>query len=389
MLTRWIFLADWIKYRDPNCPFFASNLLMFAISQEYYRELGVPPHASSDEIKAAFRRKAMRWHPDRNKERNAEEIFKRIKSAYEVLSDAERRRAYDEEIRVSRASSASGAYRSQAHSYPFSSHSSHSSHAYQGDEFYTRHAHKATADTPSPRKEPLRKKGRELRRIIEIPLETAVQGGSHVVTMYMGHVCQTCSGEGDVPSSTCLTCFGTGHVHETIGHGRPCPDCRGSGLGPKLCPECLGTGLVQRMRTLKVSIPSGVIEGTIIRLREAGTESRSAGPRGDILFTLRLASHKRFRVRGLNLLAGLEVDFSVAWLGGKLRVRTLHGKIDLHVPPLHMGARILRLKGLGLKDLRSGLVGDLLVRVSDGRPLVAGYLPAPCMLPPYHMLQFL
>lgn len=293
----------------------------------------------------------MHWHPDRNKARNAEEIFKRIKSAYEVLSDAEKRRAYDEEIRVSRAEPRQPA---QPRGYTWNE-----------PEF-----------RQPPRKE-APKKGRELRRIIDIPLEMAVSGGSHTVAMYMGHLCQNCEGEGDVPAHICSTCFGGGRVRQPFGQWHACPDCRGSGRARNLCPECLGTGLMQRMRTLKVNIPAGVAGETVLRLKEAGTESRSGGPRGDILFTLRLAPHRRYRVKGLNLYASLDVDLATAWLGGKRRVRTLHGRVELTIPSLREGAKVLRLKGLGLRDHRTGCQGDLLVRVSDGLPLVAGYLPSP------------
>ncbi len=335
---------------------------MYIPTQEYYRELGVAPHASIEEIKAAFRRKAMRWHPDRNKAMNAEEVFKRIKSAYEVLSDEARRKAYDEEIRYNAYGPASSSYKSN----PKPSY-------YNEDPTTTQATTTAPEARPSYR-EPLRKKGRELRRIIAIPLEIALHGGQHLVSMYMGHVCPTCVGEGDLPSSTCNTCHGSGHVYETIGHNQPCPDCRGTGRTPELCTDCLGTGLVQRMRTLKLTVPAGVTQGTVIRLRNAGTESRSGGPRGDILFTIRLAPHKYFRVRDLDLLACLKVDFSKALLGCKLRVNTLHGKINVHLPSLLRGPRVLRLKGLGLKNSRAGTQGDLLVRVMDGRPVVAGYL---------------
>ncbi|MDD5295558.1 MAG: J domain-containing protein [Rhodocyclaceae bacterium] len=350
---------------------------MFAtMNQEHYRELGVPRQASHDEIKAAFRRMAMHWHPDRNKAGNAEEVFKRIKSAYEVLSDSERRRAYDAESQPSRTphshSSRQAQYQSQYHygqTPPRPEHQDWTSRDPWADAEYQ--------PPPARKPEPMRKKGRELRRIIEIPLEIAAMGGTHVVAMYMGHVCHTCEGEGDVPASTCLSCFGGGRIRQPFGHWHACPDCKGTGKSHKLCPDCLGTGLAQRMRTLKVSIPAGIVEGTVIRLREAGTESRSHGPRGDILFTIKLAPHRRYRVERRDLRAELQVDFVTAWIGGKLRVRTLHGRVDLSIPPLRQGARTLRLKGLGLTDLRSGSPGDLLVRVSDGRPEVAGYLPAP------------
>jgi len=352
---------------------------MFAsTTQEYYRELGVPHQASRDEIKAAFRRMAMHWHPDRNKARNAEEIFKRIKSAYEVLSDAEKRRAYDAEFQPASAQHAQHAHSSRASQYYYGQTPPHSPpHSeHHGDTWHDPQA-EAEYQTPHPRKpEPTRKKGRELRRIIEIPLEIAALGGCHVVAMYMGHVCHTCEGEGDVPATTCLSCFGGGRLRQSFGHWHSCPDCKGTGKSRKLCPDCLGTGLAQRMRTLKVSIPAGIVEGTVIRLREAGTESRSGGPRGDILFTIRLAPHRRYQVDGRKLYAEMHVDFVTAWLGGKRRVRTLHGRVDLCIPSLRQGAKTLRLNGQGLTDVRNGTPGDLLVRVSDGLPEVAGYLCA-------------
>lgn len=348
---------------------------MFATTnQEYYRELGVPRQASGDEIKAAFRRMAMHWHPDRNKARNAEEVFKRIKSAYEVLSDAEKRRAYDEEFQPSNPQHAQHAHSSRAAQYYYGQTPPHAER--QKEPWRDPWADAEYQPPPAKKPEPARKKGRELRRIIEIPLEIAAPGGKHMIAMYMGHVCHSCDGEGDVPASSCLGCFGSGKVRQSFGRWHACPDCKGTGKTRKLCPDCLGTGLTQRMRTLKVSIPAGVVEGTVIRLKEAGTESRSHGPRGDILFTIKLSPHRRYRVEGRDLYADLQVDFITAWLGGVLRVRTLHGRMHLTVPSLRQGAKTLRMRGLGLTDPRNERPGDLLVRVSDGLPEVAGYLPA-------------
>ena len=340
---------------------------MFGINQEHYRELGVQRHASSAEIKAAFRRKAMRWHPDRNKDLRAEEVFKRIKSAYEVLSDEARRRAYDAENpepgRSAPSSGRTGGYASTyANSY---------AHATRAE----RRPPPAWEPPPKPKPEPARLKGRELRRSIEIPLEMAVAGGHYETTFYAGHVCASCTGEGEVAGRACLYCFGSGKLRDHRGTWQDCPECSGARRVRALCPDCLGTGLTQQLRSLRVTLPAGVAEGMVLRLKEAGTESRSGGPRGDVLVTIRLAPHRYYRVKGLQLYASLAVDFATAWLGGNLRVRSLRGPLDIQVPSLKNGPVILRLPLYGLADLRTRSRGDLLIRVSDGRPRVAGYLP--------------
>lgn len=346
---------------------------MFGTSQEHYRELGVQRHASIAEIKAAFRRKAMTWHPDRNKDTRAEEVFKRIKCAYEILSDEARRRAYDEE-NPPRSQSGSAWGSGPASSPPpwGPSHSSARAHTGRTDR------RPPPAWEPPPRPQPkARLKGRELRRIIEIPLELAVSGGKYDASFYAGHVCPSCTGEGEVTGRACIHCFGSGKVRDTFGLWHDCPECAGDRQVRALCPECLGTGLTQQLRNLRVTLPAGVSEGMVLRLKEAGTESRSGGPRGDVLFTVRLAGHRHYRVKGLQLYASLAVDFSRVWLGGILRVRTLWGPVELDIPPLRKGPIILRLTRYGLPDLRKNARGDLLVRVSDGQPAVAGYLAAP------------
>ena len=333
---------------------------MFGTNQEHYRELGVQRHASIAEIKAAFRRKAMRWHPDRNKDLRAEEVFKRIKSAYEVLSDEARRRAYDaEHPEPGRSAPSSGrAY-------------THAPHATRAE----RRPPPAWEPPPKPKPEPAKLKGRELRRNIEIPLEMAVAGGHYETTFYAGHVCTTCTGEGEVDGRACRYCFGSGKLRDRFGMWQDCPECSGARRVRALCPDCLGTGLTQQLRSLRVTLPPGVAEGMVLRLREAGTESRSGGPRGDVMVSIRLAPHRYYRVKGLQLYASLAVDFATAWLGGSLRVRSLRGPLEIHVPSLRHGPVILRLSRYGLGDLRTRSRGDLLIRVSDGRPRVAGYLP--------------
>lgn len=230
---------------------------MFAtIQQEHYRELGIPEEASEEEIKVAFRKKAMRWHPDRNKAEDAEEIFKRIKTAYDVLSDAERRRDYDAQRGPSRRQPVWPTGR--------------------------RHAGSGPARTGG-------RKGADIRRAIEVPWDTMISGGAYLVTLPVGRLCGTCRGAGRAMAGACPVCRGSGQVRQLFDQAHICPECQGSGSAARVCPDCLGAGLIRQGRTLKVTLPAGISDGTVIRLKEAGSDSRGQGARGDVLLTVKRA----------------------------------------------------------------------------------------------------
>ena len=342
-----------------------------ASSKDYYQILGVSETATTDEIKKAFRRLAKQHHPDRNPNNpQAAERFKEISEAHDVLSDAEKRRKYDQLRRY-------GAYAGAAGGRPFGGGGGPSegsgvdfdlsdlgSFGGLGDLFssiFGRRGGGAAGGAASLEEE-------ESETTVSIPFRVAALGGKVPVTLRMPQVCPTCGGSGGAPGatfSTCPECHGRGTI--SFGQGgfavtRPCPVCRGRGKVPsQRCPTCQGAGDVQIEKRLIINIPPGTNDGTRLRLKGQGARGR-----GDIVVVIEVEPDHFFRREegggGLDVTGVVPINLAQAMLGTKIKVRTLDGKrVVLKVPPGTQHGQRFRIAGQGIE--RNGRRGDQYVEV--------------------------
>lgn len=329
--------------------------------RDYYEVLGVGHNASEDEIKKAYRRLAMKHHPDRNSNNKAaEERFKEAKEAYEVLCDARRRAAYDQfgHAGVDAAAGAAGAGYARGASFS----------DIFGDVFSDIFSG-ARADGRAHG-------GADLRYNLDLSLEEAVHGTTVSIRLPTRVTCKTCQGSGAKPGtslSTCPTCHGHGQVRMQQGFfsiQQTCPRCHGKGkLVADPCATCHGQGRVQEHKTLSVKIPAGVDSGDRIRLAGEGEASENGGAPGDLYVQVNVREHEIFAREDNNLFCEVPISFVTATLGGELDVPTLDGRVKLHVPPETQTGKVFKLRGKGVKSLRGGAVGDLLCKVVVETPV--------------------
>ncbi|PHS71458.1 MAG: molecular chaperone DnaJ [Methylophaga sp.] len=318
--------------------------------QDYYETLGVSRTATEAEIKKAYRRMAMKYHPDRNPDNaDAEEHFKEAKEAYEILADAQKRAAYDQFGHAGVDQAAGHARGSGGFSDVF------------GDVFNDIFGGAGGRESY---------RGADLRYHLDLSLEEAVAGTTEKIRIPVHVECETCDGSGAKKGTqpvTCTTCGGHGQVRMQQGFfsvQQACPHCRGTGkMIKEPCSDCHGDGQVQQHKTLSVKVPAGVDTGDRIRLTgegEAGTGG--AGP-GDLYVEVQVKRHDVFTRDGSNLYCDVPVGFVTATLGGELEVPTLTGKASLKIPEGTQTGQQFRLRGKGVKSVRGGAVGDLMCRV--------------------------
>ncbi|HUL10979.1 MAG TPA: molecular chaperone DnaJ [Methylococcaceae bacterium] len=332
--------------------------------EDYYELLGVPRNASDSEIKKSFRRLAMKFHPDRNKDNpEAEEKFKKIKEAYEVLSDAKKRSAYDQFGHAGVDTSMGGG----GYGFGGESFSDIFSDVF-GDIF--------GGGGGGGRRRTRAQRGADLRYNLDVTLEEAVAGTEVKIRVPTFVSCTECGGSGAKKGSgpvTCTTCHGQGAVRMQQGFfavQQTCPACRGTGQQIKdPCRTCHGQGRVQDTKTLSVKIPPGVDVGDRIRLAGEGEAGESGGPPGDLYVQINVREHPIFTRDGANLYCEVPISFPTACLGGDLEVPTLDGKVMLKIPPETQTGRLFRLRGKGVKPVRGGAIGDLLCRVRIETPV--------------------
>lgn len=331
--------------------------------RDYYETLGLARNASEDEIKKAYRRLAMKYHPDRNPDdKAAEEKFKEAKEAYEVLSDARKRSAYDQfghaGVDAGAAAGAGAAYgRGAGFTDIFSD--------VFGDIFGAGRAGAGPVHA-----------GADLRYNLDISLEEAVHGTTVNIRVPAQTACRTCGGSGAKPGTkptVCATCGGQGQVRMQQGFfslQQTCPRCRGSGeIISDPCATCHGMGRIQEPKTLSVKIPPGVDSGDRIRLSGEGEAGFKGGPPGDLYVHINVREHPIFTREGNDLLCEVPVSLATAALGGELEVPTLDGRVKLKIPPETQSNKLFRLRGKGVRSVRGGETGDLLCRVTVETPV--------------------
>ncbi len=347
--------------------------------RDYYEVLGVAKNAAEDEIKKAYRKLAMRHHPDRNqgdgddkKTKASEEKFKEVKEAYEILTDASKRAAYDRFGHAGVDNSAAGGFRGGGGGGEgFGSFADAFGDIF-GDIF--NNGRGGGGGGGGGRSSAYR--GADLRYNMELTLEQAAKGFATDIRVPSWDGCDTCKGSGAKPGTsakTCSTCGGSGAVRITQGFfsiQQTCPTCHGSGkVIPDPCAACHGEGRIKKTKTLEVSIPSGIDEGQRIRLSGKGEPGVNGGPPGDLYVEIRIKPHDIFQRDGDDLHCAVPVSIATAALGGEVDVVTLDGKIELTVPEGTQGGKTFRLRGKGIKGVRSSYPGDLYCHISVETPV--------------------
>jgi molecular chaperone DnaJ len=330
--------------------------------RDYYKVLDVPRTATEAQIKQAYRRLAMKYHPDRNpNDREAEERFKEAKEASEVLTDAQKRALYDQHGHAGLEAVARGGGRgfaTDAFSDIFGD--------VFGDIFGTARR--------GGRSQVFR--GADLRYELQLELDQAVFGHSVEIEVARLAECETCHGSGAAKGSqaaTCDSCGGVGQVRVSQGFfqlQQTCPRCRGAGtIIRNPCDTCLGQGRVRRTRKLAVKVPAGVDGGDRVRLSGEGEAGRNGGPPGDLYVEIHVREHPIFERDGEHLSCEVPLSFATAALGGTVAVPTLEGDVLLRIPPETQSGRVFRLREKGVKPVRGGARGDLFCRVVVETPV--------------------
>ncbi len=327
------------------------------MKRDYYEVLGVSRDATQEEIKKAYRKLALKYHPDRNPgDKNAEERFKEAAEAYEVLRDPERRRAYD--LHGYEGVAGTGFRGFSGHEDIFSAFSDLFEDLFG---FSTGHRHRGPAG-PEP--------GADLRYDLVISFEQACKGAETEVEVVRLETCGACNGSGMAPGSqriTCPTCHGRGQIVRTEGFFRvstTCPHCSGQGfIVTSPCSKCGGSGRVKERQRVKVRIPAGVDTGSRLRLRGEGEAGLRGGPRGDLYIVIHVEPHDIFERKGDDIYCRIPISFTQAALGAKIEIPTLNGTHVLEIPPGTQTGERFRLKGLGVPSLRGFGKGDQIVEV--------------------------
>ena len=338
-------------------------------NQDFYETLGVARSAIDEDIKKAYRKLAMKYHPDRNPDNKAsEDKFKEVQKAYDILSDKEKKTAYDQYghagVDPNMGSGGFGGGFSGAQGFDF------------GDIFSQMFGGAPGGGGSGGSARQQSQQGADLQYGLEISLEEAAAGVKKRITVPTHEECDLCHGSGAKPgtsASTCSTCRGSGviHVRQAIFQmQQTCPSCHGSGQEIKEpCLKCRGEGRVRTSKTVEVSIPAGIEEGQRIRLSGEGEPGLRGAPNGDLYVVIRVKEHKTFERNGLDLHCELPISFTTAALGGEVEVPTLVGKVKLTIPKETQTGRRMRVKGKGIKSLRSSAVGDLYCHVSVETPI--------------------
>jgi len=339
--------------------------------RDFYDILGVPKNATEEDIKKAYRKLAMKYHPDRNQgddAKKAEEKFKEAKEAYEMLSDAPKRAAYDQYGHAGvdpnmggRAGAGAEGFGGFAEAFGdifgdiFSGPGGGQRRPGGGQQVY---------------------RGSDLSYAMEITLDEAAFGKETQIRIPSWESCETCNGTGAKPGTsakTCPTCNGSGTVHLRQGFfsiQQTCPHCHGSGkIIPEPCTTCSGQGKIKKQKTLEVKIPAGINEGMRIRSAGNGEPGTNGGPAGDLYIEIRVKQHEIFERDGDDLHCSVPVGLTTAALGGTIQVPSLGSTAEIELPEGTQHGKTFRLRGKGIKGLRSSYPGDLYCHVSVETPV--------------------
>jgi len=338
-----------------------------ATKRDYYETLGVPKNASEEEIKKAYRKQAMKHHPDRNQgdaSKDAEAKFKDAKEAYEMLSDPQKRAAYDQyghagvdpNMRGGPGAEGFGGF-AEAFGDIF------------GDVFGGARGGRQASGRQVFR-------GGDLSYAMEITLEEAADGKDAQIRIPSWDDCETCHGSGAKPGTkpiTCTTCHGAGAVQMRQGFfsvQQTCPQCHGTGkIIPEPCATCHGQGKIKNNKTLEVKIPAGIDDGMRIRSTGNGEPGTNGGPPGDLYIEIRLKKHELFERDGDDLHCVVPVSITTAALGGEINVPTLKGAAAIDIPEGTQSGKQFRLRGKGIKGVRGSYPGDLYCHVRVETPV--------------------
>ncbi|HSG97010.1 MAG TPA: molecular chaperone DnaJ [Woeseiaceae bacterium] len=331
--------------------------------RDYYEVLGVSKSATADEIKKAYRRLAMKYHPDRNKDDGeaSESKFKEAKEAYEVLKDNDKRSTYDrfghDGLKMGGAGGAGG-FTGEGFGDIF------------GDVFGDIFGGGRRGGGPQVFR------GADLGYELKLDLESAVTGDNVMIEVPTQVSCDSCGGSGARKGSapvTCSTCGGAGQVRMQQGFfsiQQTCPACKGAGTTiADPCLDCHGRGRIRKTRTLSVKVPAGVDDGDRIRLSGEGEAGRNGGPSGDLYVEIRITPHKIFDREGSNLSCEVPVSFATATLGGEVELPTLNGHVSLKIPAGTQSGKVFRLRGKGVTTVRDARQGDLFAQVAVETPV--------------------
>jgi molecular chaperone DnaJ len=341
-----------------------------ASTRDYYETLGVPRDISDSDLKKAYRKLALKYHPDRNKgDESAAERFKEVSEAYEVLSDPEKRKVYDQYGHDGLRGQGFGGASAQHARDIFESFFGGGGGGGLDSMFEGLFGGGGGRRSNGPRR------GTHLRVVVHVTLKEAYTGTTKTLTIQRNDPCGACSGSGAAAGSqpeTCSTCHGRGQVQRQQGMfmmQSPCPHCRGAGTIIKNpCKACGGGGLVSTDADIEIRIPAGIETGQQLRLSGEGEPGERGGPRGDLYCIVQVQEHSFFTRDEDNLLCEVPVTFAQLALGGSVDIPTLEGTKTLKIPSGTQSGRVLRMRGQGMPSVRGFSHGDLLVRVQLETP---------------------
>ncbi|MBI9031740.1 molecular chaperone DnaJ [bacterium] len=340
--------------------------------RDYYEVLGVEKNASDSEIKKAYRKLAMKYHPDKaGDDKEAEEKFKEASEAYEVLSDSEKKARYDQYGHAG----LEGAFGQGGFSWSDFTHAGDFSDLFGEGGFSSifEQFFGGFGGGGGRSRGQKRNRGEDLQLEISITLKEVNDGADKKLKIKIKDNCDSCNGSGsaDGASETCPQCNGQGQVRQvrqslfgqiqTVGE---CPTCHGKGkIIKNKCPKCTGSGRVDTFKEIKITIPAGIDDGQYFRLRGQGNIGVNNGERGDIIVLVHVKEHDLFEREGANLILEYPISFSQAALGDEVKVPTINGKIKLKVPEGTQSGKVLRLRGQGLPHVNSTYKGDLYIKL--------------------------
>ncbi len=336
--------------------------------RDYYEVLGVGKSASADEIKRAYRRMAMKYHPDKNPDnKDAEAKFKECAEAYEVLSDQDKRKRYDQFGHEGlRGAGMHDFSRMKWQDIGSIFEDMFGMEDFLGDIFGVRSRRSRHAGPT---------RGYDLETTVELTLNDIARGAEKTIEFTRQDACSECDGTGSAKGSSpgqCPACHGTGQIARGGGFFQmvsTCGQCGGSGqVITNPCKKCRGTGRIPRKRTVNIKIPPGVHEGQGIRVASEGEPGRGGGPRGDLYCYVRVTPHEFLHRDGNDLIAVVPISFTQAALGATIDVPSINGTQGLKIPPGTQYGSIFRIKGQGLPDVRTHRIGDQLVQITIETP---------------------